>query len=77
MSPKLPVLKVRELIKILNELGFYSVRQKGSHIFLKHQDGKTTLVPFHAGEDIGRGLLKQILREIEISPEDFIKFLKK
>lgn len=77
MSPKLPTLKARELTKILNELGFYPVRQRGSHIFLKHRDGRTTLVPFHAGEDIGRGLLRQILREIEISPDELIKFLKK
>jgi len=77
MSPKLPTLKAQELIKILKEIGFYSVRQKGSHIFFRHQDGRTTLVPFHCGEDIGRGLLRQILREIEISPDELIKFLKK
>lgn len=77
MSDRLPSLKAQKLIKVLKKLGFYSARQKGSHIFFKHSDGRTTLVPFHSKEDIGRGLLRQILREIKISPEEFIAFLKK
>ncbi|MFH1584957.1 MAG: type II toxin-antitoxin system HicA family toxin [Patescibacteria group bacterium] len=51
------------------------MRQKGSHVFFKHQDGRTTLVPRHGGEDIGRGLLRQILREINVSPEEFFQHL--
>ncbi len=73
----LPPLKPRELISILNNLGFIKIRQKGSHIFFKHPDGRTTLVPFHKGEDIGKGLLRQIIKETEISPEEILKILKK
>jgi predicted RNA binding protein YcfA (HicA-like mRNA interferase family) len=52
------------------------VRRKGGHIFFQHLvDGRTTVVPYHKSEDIGRGLLRQILREIELSPEEFIKIL--
>ncbi len=76
MSPnKLPMLKSRQVIKALSLLGFVEVRQKGSHIFFRHKDGRTTLVPSHASEDIGRGLLRQILREINIAPEDFISLI--
>ncbi|MDO8585384.1 MAG: type II toxin-antitoxin system HicA family toxin [bacterium] len=71
----LPILKPKELIRILREFGFEEMRQKGSHLFLQHSDGRTTIVPVHGREEIGRGLLRQILREIEISPEDFMKLL--
>jgi len=75
MSPRLPTLKSRDLTRVLKELGFYEVRQKGSHICFKHNDGRFTLVPKHGGVDIGRGLLRQILREINISPKDFFDLL--
>ena len=75
MSPKLPILKARELIKVLRQLGFNAIRQRGSHVFFAHPDGRTTLVLLHGGEDIGRGLLRQILREIKISPEEFMEYL--
>ena len=71
----MPMLKSRDVIKVLEKLEFVELRKKGSHIFFKHKDGRATIVPKHGGEDIGRGLLRQILREINISPEDFIKFL--
>lgn len=71
----LPMLKAKDLARILKELGFTPTRQKGSHQFFAHPDGRTTLVPRHGNEDIGRGLLRQILREIGLSPEEFIKHL--
>ncbi len=75
MSQRLPTLKAREVVCVLKELGFFEVRQKGSHICFKHPDGRFTLLPKHCGEDIGRGLLRQILREINISPKDFFDLL--
>lgn len=72
---RLPSLRAREVISVLQKLGFYEVRQKGSHVCFKHEDGRFTLVPKHSRENIGRGLLRQILREIELSPEEFIKRL--
>ena len=75
MNARLPMLKARDLIRILTRLGFIEVRRKGSHIFFKHTDGRFTLVPKHGGEDIGRGLLRQILREIMLSPEEFLNML--
>lgn len=69
------MLKTRDVARVLTELGFLVVRQKGAHIFFQHPDGRTTLLSRHGGEDIGRGLLRRILREIEISPEDFSEYL--
>ena len=57
--------------KALLALGFARLRQKGSHVFYRHPDGRTTTVPHHAGRDLARPLLRDILREIELSPEEF------
>ena len=73
--PKLVPIKPKKLIKILLGLGFIERDAEGSHVFFKHPDGRTTLVPRHGGEDIGRGLLRQILREIEVTPGEFSKHL--
>lgn len=75
MSGRLPTLKARDLIRVIKKFGFYEVRQKGAHICFKHLDGRFTLVPYHSSEDISRGLLRQILREINISPNEFLKLL--
>ena len=72
---QLPTLKAKDLIRVLKKLEFKEMRQKGSHLFFQHPDGRTTIVPIHKGEDIGRGLLRQILREIELSPKEFLKLL--
>jgi predicted RNA binding protein YcfA (HicA-like mRNA interferase family) len=63
--------------KILLALGFARARQKGSHVFYRHPDGRTTTVPHHGGRDIARPLLRDILRDIELSPEEFAGLLNK
>mgnify|MGYP001580178864 CR=1 FL=1 len=70
---KLPLLSAKELIAILTKLGFEEIRQRGSHKYFRHSDGRTTVVPVHPGRAIGRGLLRRIIKEIEISREDFLK----
>jgi len=72
---RLPALTPDKLLKIIKKLGFMVVRQHGSHIFLKHKDGRTTVVPYHKGKDIGRGLLRAILVDIGMTPKDFEKQL--
>lgn len=72
---KLPLLKSRQLIKILLKQNFLKVRQKGSHAFFAHKDGRTTVVPVHPTKQIGRGLLRSILHDIQISPEEFTHLL--
>ncbi|TSC73561.1 MAG: hypothetical protein G01um101470_40 [Parcubacteria group bacterium Gr01-1014_70] len=75
MAPRLPMLKARDVARVLHKTGFLNVRQKGSHIFFQHPDGRTTLIPSHGGEDLGKGLLRQILREVEMTPDEFSKYL--
>lgn len=72
---KLPVLKPSEVIRVLEKIGFQRIRQKGSHLFLRHPDGRTTVVPIHRGEDIPPGLLRSILREVELSRDEFLKWI--
>ncbi len=72
---KLPLLSALELIKVLKKLNFQEIRQRGSHKYFKHSDGRSTVVPVHSGNDIGRGLLLKILKEIEISREEFLSLV--
>jgi len=64
------------MTRILRHLGFALIRQKGSHAYFRHPDGRATVVPMHRGEDIGRGLIRAILRDIEIQPEEFERLRK-
>ncbi|MCX7109854.1 MAG: type II toxin-antitoxin system HicA family toxin [Proteobacteria bacterium] len=72
---KLPSLTGKQLIAALALVGFKVVRTKGSHHFLRHFDGRTTVVPVHANETIGPGLLLQILRDCEMSKDNLIGLL--
>ncbi|QKQ75326.1 type II toxin-antitoxin system HicA family toxin [Nostoc sp. TCL240-02] len=73
---KLPIVNYQTMEKLLLNLGFEAVRQKGSHVFYRHPDGRTTTVPHHKGRDIARPLIREILREIELSPEEFVQELE-
>ncbi|TCO06001.1 type II toxin-antitoxin system HicA family toxin [Natronoflexus pectinivorans] len=75
MSEKLPIVKVKILEKLLFHLGFKMKRQKGSHVFYRHPDGRYTTLSHHGNQEIGRPLIRQILREIDLSPEEYIKLL--
>lgn len=69
-----PVLKPIEVVKILNQLGFEEVRQKGSHKQFRHPDGRCTTVPFHPGRDISPILLRQIAKDVGLTIEDFLLY---
>jgi predicted RNA binding protein YcfA (HicA-like mRNA interferase family) len=73
---RLPTLKATELIRALEKAGFKTMRQKGSHDRLVHADGRVVTAPLHPGHDIGRGLLRKILRDAELSRDEFIALLK-
>lgn len=70
--PKLSPIGGKELVRIFTKLGFQVVRQKGSHLRLEHSDGRKTTIPIHAGESVGKGLLRKILRDVHLSPNEFI-----
>ena len=65
----------REAIKALRHAGFEVLRVKGSHHMLRHPDGRTTVVPVHAGETLGPGLLGQIIKDAELDRDQFIELL--
>jgi len=70
-----PSITGLKLIKALQKSGFEEIRSKGSHRFLRHPDGRCTVVPVHRGETIGRGLLAQILYDCEMNREELVKVL--
>ena len=73
---KLPHLSAIELSKIIKKLGFEFIRQEGSHMFFRHSDGRTTVIPNHPGEDIGPGLLNKIIKkDLRISREELEKLI--
>ena len=65
-----------KVLKVLGSVGFKVVRQRGSHVILKHPDGRLTVVPVHRGEDIGRGLLLKIIKDAGLTRVEFLKLLK-
>lgn len=72
---KIPSLKARELVRALEKIGFLTIRQKGSHLYLRHPDGRTTVVPMHKGSDIPPGLLRSMLNDVELTRERFLDLL--
>ena len=72
---RLPIVDFKAMERMLLRLGFLPVRQKGSHVFYRHPDGRTTTVPNHPGRDLARPLLREILREIELTPDAFTQEL--
>jgi len=71
---KAPVLKPREIVAILEKLGFREIRQRGSHIQFRHPDNRCTTVPFHSGRDISPILLRQIAKDIGLTIEEFLAY---
>jgi len=69
---RIPVLQPREVMRILNNLGFLQIRQKGSHCQFRHSDGRQTTVPDHRGRDVSPPLLRQIAKDIGMKVESFI-----
>jgi predicted RNA binding protein YcfA (HicA-like mRNA interferase family) len=69
---KMPVLKTREVIALLEKHGFVCVRQRGSHMQFRHADGRATTVPDHGGRDVSPLLLRQIVRDVAMTPEEFL-----
>jgi predicted RNA binding protein YcfA (HicA-like mRNA interferase family) len=72
---RLPRPRPRVVIRALERVGFSVIRVKGSHHVLKHPDGRTTVVPIHGTEVIGPGLLREILKQCELSAEEFENLL--
>ena len=72
---RLPRPTGRQVIAALRKVGFEVIRVKGSHHFLRHSDGRCTVVPVHRGETIGPGLMVKILSDCEMTREELIELL--
>ena len=72
---RLPRIDGRTVITALSKAGFEVSRVKGSHHFLKHPDGRITVVPVHSGETIGPGLFVKILKDCDMTREEFEELL--
>ncbi len=70
---RLPRLTGWEVIAVLREFGFDVARIRGSHHFLRHPDGRATVVPVHAGDIIGPGLLGRILADAAVSRDELLE----
>lgn len=78
MSPKLQRVKPRELVRALKNAGFSEQQQRGSHLRMwRGIDKRLVIVPMHPGKDVPTGTLRGILRDADISPEEFLELLKK
>ena len=74
--PILPSITFTQLCKIVEKMGFYKTRQKGSHIRYVHKDGRKATVPDHGSQDVPKGLLIKIIKQdLQISVDDFIRFM--
>ena len=69
-------LPADKVIKVLVKAGFKPARQRGSHVILKRDDGRVTVVLIHKGEEIGRGLLSKIIKDVGLTKEEFLKLLQ-
>ena len=74
---KLKLINAKTMEKLLLRLGFEKARQKGSHVFYRHPDGRTTTIPHHKAKVLARPLIREILREMEITVDDYNRRLKK
>lgn len=72
---RLPRLTGRDVVRALESAGFTVVRTRGSHRFLQHPDGRSTVVPVHTGETIGPGLMGKILRDCEMDRNQLLSLL--
>ncbi len=73
---KLKPVDAETVIKALAKIGFQPVRQHGSHLVMKHPDGRITVVPVHKGEDLGGGILRKIANDAKITREELMQILE-
>ena len=76
MTERLPRITAAEVIRALERAGFSLVRQSGSHKIYKNREGKRVTVPFHAGVTLHPKLLRNILRDADLTVDEFQQFLK-
>jgi predicted RNA binding protein YcfA (HicA-like mRNA interferase family) len=76
MTDKLPSLSAADAVRVLEKAGFYLVRQSGSHKIFKNAEGKRATIPFHSGKELHPKILKSILRDADLTVEEFLELRK-
>jgi len=76
MTDKLPRVSAADAIRVLEKAGFYLVRQSGSHKIFKNAEGKRATIPFHSGKVLHPKILKSILRDADLTVEEFLELMK-
>ena len=73
---KLRIVNARTMEKVLYQIGFERARQKGSHVFYRHPDGRRTTIPHHGNRPLARPLIREIFREIETTVEQYNRLIE-
>jgi len=73
---RLAPVSARTMEQVLRRLGFARTRQRGSHVFYRHPDGRTTTVPHHRGRDLSVPLIRAILADVQLAPDEFLRLLR-
>jgi predicted RNA binding protein YcfA (HicA-like mRNA interferase family) len=74
---KIKPLPAKKVIKALEKIGFKQIRQKGNHLFLRHPDGRTTLITVHPGEVIGKGLIRKIISDAKLTRDEWFELIER
>ena len=77
LKMKLPRITGQGMCKIAAKTGFHQKRQKGSHSFWAHPDGRTTTIPIHPGKKLPRGMVRKIVKDMDMSVSEYLRYLKK
>lgn len=73
---KIKPLPTKKVIRALEKIGFKQIRQKGSHLFMRHPDGRTTLITIHHGEDIGKGMIRKIISDAKLTRGEWLELIE-
>ena len=73
----LPAVTGADLVSMLRKIGFTIERHQGEPRFMKHPDGRATVVPVHAKETVGPGLFSKVMRDIDLSKDEFLDLIEK
>lgn len=73
---KIKPLPAKKVIRALEKIGFRQIRQKGSHLFMRHPDGRTTLITIHPSEDIGKGLIRKVISDAKVTRDEWLELIE-
>ena len=72
----MPAVKSKELVRLLERMGFVLYHQVGSHAQFRHSDGRRITVSLHVGQEIGRKTLRGIIKDLDMTVEEFVALLR-